>query len=117
VRDSASALAVVADIAAAAAAAAAVAVAETLGFAVEVVLVHNRRASVVQLHTVGAGMVGVAPGAESAVAEDSWKVYCSETYGFADAEPPLLPFSFRSCSCSTYGRSSRQPRSPGRRRS
>ena len=101
----------------AAVAAAAVAVAGTLGFAVEVVLVHNRRASVVQLRTVGAGMVGAAPGAETAVAKDSWMVCCSERYDFADAVPPLLPFSSRSCSCSTYGRSSRQPRSPGRRRS
>lgn len=106
-RDSVSALAAVV----------AAAAAEILGFAVEVVLVHNRRASVVQLRTVGAGMVEVALGAGSAVVEDSWKVYCSETYDFADAEPPLLPFSSRSCSCSTYGRSSRQPRSPGRRRS
>jgi len=62
VRDSVSALAAVA---------AAAAVADTLGFAIEVVLVHNRRASVVQLRTVGAGMVGAAPGAETAVAKDS----------------------------------------------
>ena len=64
-RDSVSALAAVA------VAAAAAAVADTLGFAVEVVLVHNRRAYVVQLRTVGAGMAGAAPGAGTAVAKDS----------------------------------------------
>ena len=110
-RDSVLALAAAAVVVAVAAAA------ETLGFAVEVVLVHNRHVSVVQLRTVGAGMVGVAPGAETVAAKDNWMVCCLETYDFADAEPPLLPFFSRSCSCSTYGRSSRQPRSPGRRRS
>ena len=85
--------------------------------AVEVVLEHGKRTSAVEIHGVDGNVVDAALGVGSVIAVDSWTVGCWETCCFAFSEPPLLAFSFRSCSCNIYGRSNRRLLSPGHRRS